>query len=68
MPSFKHFFDYDPRGTSPAVPGVPNRQFEAVFQYLMTKGTRITPPTEAWWLGLDPVNTLDIIEGRKEIK
>jgi len=23
----------------------------------MTKGTRITPPTQAWWLGLDPINT-----------
>lgn len=68
MPSFRHFFDYDPRGTSPTVPGVPNRKFEAIFQYLMTKGTRITPPTQAWWLGLDPVNTIDIIEGRKTIK
>lgn len=68
MPSFKHFFDYDPRGTSPAVPGVPNRKFEAIYQYLMTKGTRITPPTQAWWLGLDPVNTLNIIEGRKNTK
>ena len=68
MPSFQHFFDYDPRGTSSASPGVPNRSFEAIFQYLMTKGTRITPPTQAWWLGLDPVNTMDIIEGRKIIK
>ncbi len=68
MPSFRHFFDYDPRGTSPAAPGVPNRKFEAIFQYLMTKGTRITPPTQAWWLGLDPVNTIDIIEGKRVIK
>jgi len=65
MPAFQHFFDFDPRGTSPYRPGVPNRKFEAVFQYLMTKGTRITPPTQAWWLGLDPIDTKAIIEGRK---
>ncbi len=33
-------------------------------QYLMTKGTRITPPTQAWWLGKDPIKTKEIIEGR----
>lgn len=65
MPSFRHFFDNDPRGIGKAVPGIPNHQFEAIYQYLMTKGTRITPPTEAWWLGKDPVNTKAIIEGRK---
>ncbi len=65
MPSFRHFFDFDPRGTSPLQPGVPNRRFEAIFQYLMTKGSRITAPTEAWWQGKDPIQTLEIIEGRK---
>lgn len=67
MPAFRHFFDFDPRGTSPLKPGVPNHQFEAVFQYLMTKGSRITAPTEAWWLGKDPIQTLEIIEGRKAL-
>lgn len=65
MPSFRHFFDFDPSGTAKTEISVPNYQFEAVFQYLMTKGTRITPPTQAWWLGLDPVHTLEIIEGKK---
>lgn len=65
MPSFQHFFDFDPRGTSKAVNGIPNFKFEAMFQYLMTKGTRITPPTEAWWLGKDPIDTIAIIEGKK---
>jgi cytochrome c oxidase cbb3-type subunit 2 len=68
MPAFQHFFDFDPRGTSKLMPGIPNHQFEAVFQYLMTKGTRITPPTQAWWLGLDPLNTKAIIEGRKVLE
>jgi cytochrome c oxidase cbb3-type subunit 2 len=48
--------------------GIPNYQFEAVFQYLMTKGTRITPPTESWWLGKDPIDTKAIIEGKKKIR
>ncbi len=65
MPAFQHFFDDDPRGTSRTQMGVPNHKFEAIYQYLMTKGTRITPPTEAWWLGKDPVKTIEIIEGRK---
>lgn len=65
MPSFKHFFEDDPSGSAANPYGVPNYQFEAVFQYLMTKGTRITPPTEAWWLGKDPIQTIDIIEGRR---
>ncbi len=65
MPSFKHLFDFDPSGTGKATVGVPSYQFEALFQYLMTKGTRITPPTEAWWLGKDPIQTIEIIEGRK---
>jgi cytochrome c oxidase cbb3-type subunit 2 len=67
MPSFQHFFDYDPRGTARSISGVPNYKFEAIFQYLMTKGTRITPPTQAWWLGLDPINTKAIIEGKKKL-
>ncbi len=69
MPALKHFFDEDPSGKSLGIsPGIPNRQFEALYQYLMTKGTRITPPTEAWWLGKDPVQTKLIIEGKKTIK
>lgn len=65
MPSFKHFFDDDPSGRMYSGTGVPNERFEAIYQYLMTKGTRITPPTQAWWLGEDPVQTLQIIEGRQ---
>lgn len=64
MPPFQHFFDADPRGGEKYTMGISNIQFEAIFQYLMTKGTRITPPTQAWWLGKDPINTLEIIEGR----
>lgn len=67
MPSFRHFFDFDPRGTSPLKPGVPNQKFEAIYQYLMTKGTRITSPNEAWWLGKDPIQTKEIIEGKKQL-
>ncbi len=67
MPAYQHFFDDDPRGTSGDSTGVPNHKFEAIFQYLMTKGTRITPPTRAWWLGLDPVLTKEIIEGKKKV-
>ncbi|MDP1879671.1 MAG: cbb3-type cytochrome c oxidase subunit II [Parachlamydiaceae bacterium] len=66
MPAFQHFFDHDPRGTSKNQIGVPNYQFEAIYQYMMTKGTRITPPTQAWWLGQDPVNTMEIITGNKK--
>lgn len=68
MPSFQHFFDNDPRGTSNIGIGVPNEKFEAIFQYMMTKGTRITAPTQAWWLGKDPVKTKEIIEGKKGIQ
>lgn len=68
MPPFQHFFDADPRGNVKYVMGIPNVQFEAIFQYLMTKGTRITPPTEAWWLGKDPIKTKEIIEGRRRLK
>ena len=64
MPAFRHFFDDDPRGTATRMPGVPNLLFEAMYQYLMTKGTRITPPNQAWWLGKDPVQTKDLIEGK----
>lgn len=67
MPAFRHFFDNDPRGTAKNATGIPNYRFEAIFQYLMTKGTRITPPTEAWWLGLDPVKTKEIIEGQRVV-
>lgn len=67
MPAFQHFFDFDPRGTRKVTEvGIPNYKFEAIFQYLMTKGTRITPPTQAWWIGKDPIQTLQIIEGRKK--
>ncbi|MBA3816312.1 MAG: cbb3-type cytochrome c oxidase subunit II [Parachlamydiaceae bacterium] len=65
MPSFHHFFDDDPRGTSRSSMGIPNYRFEAIYQYLLTKGTRITPPTQAWWLGKDPVQTKEIIEGKR---
>lgn len=68
MPAFQHFFDDDPRGTSKRETGIPNEKFEAMFQYLMTKGTRINPPTEAWWLGKDPVLTKEIIEGKRRLK
>lgn len=67
MPAFQHFFDDDPRGTGRGQIGIPNYRFEAIYQYLMTKGTRITPPTEAWWLGKDPVQTKEIIEGKKKL-
>lgn len=66
MPSFRHFFDDDPRGTPRSVMGIPNHLFEAMYQYLMTKGTRITPPTQAWWLGKDPIQTKEIIEGNRQ--
>lgn len=68
MPSFRHFFDDDPRGVGRSTIGIPNHHFEAIFQYLMTKGTRITAPTQAWWLGKDPVQTKEIIEGRKRLE
>lgn len=68
MPAFQHFFDSDPRGTTKNTTGIPNYRFEAVYQYLMTKGTRITPPTQAWWLGKDPINTKEIIEGQRKLK
>jgi len=63
MPRFQHFFDKDPRGSPDNPYGIPNYRFEAIFQYLMTKGSRITAPTEAWWTGKDPVNVLEIIDG-----
>jgi cytochrome c oxidase cbb3-type subunit 2 len=68
MPAFQHFFDADPRGTNKSLVGIPNYQFEAIYQYLMTKGTRITPPTQAWWLGKDSIKTKEIIEGKKVFK
>jgi len=66
MPPFLHFFDNDPSGVGGRSVALPNYEFESIFQYLMTKGTRITPPTQAWWLGRDPINTLAIIEGRQK--
>lgn len=68
MPAFQHFFDEDPRGTSKSSVGIPNYRFEAIFQYLMTKGTRITAPTQAWWIGKDPIQTKEIIEGQRKLK
>jgi cytochrome c oxidase cbb3-type subunit 2 len=68
MPAFQHFFDNDPRGTGRSAMGIPNHQFEAIYQYLMTKGTRITPPTQAWWLGKDPIQTKEIIEGQRKLQ
>lgn len=68
MPSFRHFFDFDPRGTGKSAMGIPNHRFEAIYQYLMTKGTRITPPTQAWWLGKDPIRTKEIIEGQRRLE
>lgn len=68
MPAFQHFFDNDPRGTPKNMTGIPNYRFEAIYQYLMTKGTRITPPTQAWWLGKDPIKTKEIIEGQRKLK
>lgn len=67
MPAFQHFFDKDPRGTGKSKVGIPNHKFEAIFQYLMTKGTRITPPTEAWWLGKDPINIKEVIDGERTV-
>ncbi len=67
MPAFQHFFDHDPRGTGKSSIGIPNYRFEAIYQYMMTKGTRITPPTQAWWLGKDPIKTKEIIEGQRKL-
>lgn len=68
MPAFQHFFDNDPRGTGKNISGIPNYQFEAIYQYMMTYGTRITPPTQAWWLGKDPIKTKEIIEGQRTLQ
>lgn len=68
MPQMRHFFDNDPRGTGKNPYGVPNYKFEAIYQYLMTKGTRITPPTQAWWLGKDPIRVKEIIEGQRVLE
>ena len=67
MPAFRHFFDDDPRGTSKNTAGIPNYRFEAIYQYMMTKGTRITAPSQAWWLGNDPIRTKEIIEGNRTL-
>ena len=63
MPSFRHFFEENPHASDTIV-GTPNEQFEAIYQYMMTKGTRITPPTQGWWIGKDPVKTKELIERR----
>ena len=66
MPRFQYFFDFDPRGTPHVSPmGVPNEKFESLYQYLMTKGSRISPPNKAWWNGKGPVNVKKIIEQRR---
>lgn len=67
MPAFQHFFDNDPRGTGKSAIGIPNYRFEAIYQYMMTKGTRITAPTQAWWLGKDPIRTKEIIQGQRKL-
>lgn len=65
MPRFQYFFDFDPRGTPSVSPmGVPNELFESLYQYLMTKGSRISPPNKAWWNGKGPINVRRIIEQR----
>jgi cytochrome c oxidase cbb3-type subunit 2 len=64
MPSFRHFFDFDPRGTRLSQGYLPNWKFEAIYQYLMTKGTRMTPPDQAWWMGKDPMRTQERIESK----
>ncbi|MDA8773820.1 cbb3-type cytochrome c oxidase subunit II [Chlamydiia bacterium] len=61
MPPFRHFFDNDPRGTSPNTTGVPNVKFEAIYQYLMTKGTRISSPDQAWWEDKATPRIIDLI-------
>ena len=67
MPAFKHFFDPNPMAENKNEIGIPNQRFEAIYQYMMTKGTRITPPTQAWWLGKDPIRTKEIIEGQRKL-
>lgn len=63
MPSFCHYFEEGPKDKEGTRTLIPNQQFEAIYQYLLTKGTRITPPTEAWWLGKDPLKIKEMIEG-----
>ena len=80
MPAFRHFFDNDPSGigknqvkkeggdernAGEEIAFIPNVRFEAIYQYMMTKGTRITAPTEAWWTGKDPVHKKEIIDGQR---
>jgi cytochrome c oxidase cbb3-type subunit 2 len=67
MPAFQHFFDSEPRRAGNSSIGIPNYRFEAIYQYMMTKGTRITPPNQAWWLGKDPIKTKEIIEGQRKL-
>ncbi len=66
MPSFRHFFGTQaPEGEQKIAP-IPTVRFEAIYQYMMTKGTRITSPNQAWWIGKDPIKTKEIIEGQRK--
>lgn len=65
MPSYRHFFDFALSGTEPNETGIPSYRFEAVYQYLMTKGTRLSSPNRAWWRGGDP-RVRDLLEGKKK--
>lgn len=68
MPAFRHFFEDRPRKTENQMTGTPNDRFEAIYQYMMVKGTRITAPNQAWWLGSDPIQTKKIINGQKKLE
>lgn len=63
MPAYRHFFDFAPSGTPKNKTGIPNYRFEAIYQYLLTKGTRIDNPPQAWWRGGHPA-LRDLLEGR----
>lgn len=65
MPSYRHFFDFATSGTDPNLTGIPSYRFEAVYQYLMTKGTRLTSPNKAWWRGGD-MRTRQVLERKKK--
>lgn len=62
MPVYRHFFDPNTKNKNLNQVGTPNLQFEAIYQYMMTKGTRITAPSQGWWIGKDPVQTKAIID------
>ena len=67
MPKFRHFFKHKTAETNEDNAMV-NQNFEAIYQYLMTKGTRITAPSSGWWIGKDPIKTKKIIEGERLLK